>query len=284
MADETRRDDCPAMRPAVRETYGPADLSGLQIFAGGFINFGYWQAVDLDLPLDEAQRIRSQEDLYRLVLDTAGALRGQRVLEVGCGLGMGCALTLREYAPAEVTGMDIHPEQLRRARAAQAGLLGREPERLRFVQGAAEQMPSAAGEFDAVISVEAAQHFPDLVAFAAETARVLRPGGRAAVTSFFTVDDAPGRPGELAKLLETFADGLDIARPVAALAQAFTAAGLTQVRVESIGSQVWPGWDSWLSRWWAPGTWPRNFLPAYRSGLLDYYVVTAVKEGADQSP
>lgn len=279
MTDETGR-DCPAMRPVVRETYGPADLGGLQIFAGGFINFGYWRGIDLALPLGEAERIRSQEDLYRLVLDAAGPLRERRVLEVGCGLGMGCALALREYGPGEVTGMDIHPEQLRRARAAHAGLLEREPQRLRFVQGAAEQMPSGAGGFDAVVSVEAAQHFPDLTAFAAEAARVLRPGGRAVVTSFFTVDDGPDRPGELAKLLETFAGGLDIARPVAALAQAFTAAGLTQVRVESIGPQVWAGWDRWLSRWWEPGSWPRNFLHAYRSGLLDYYVVTAVRPGS----
>ena len=52
-----------------------------------------------------------------------------------------------------------------------------EPGRLRFVRGAAECMPLDDDGFDAVISVEAAQHFPDLAAFAAETSRVLRPGG-----------------------------------------------------------------------------------------------------------
>jgi ubiquinone/menaquinone biosynthesis C-methylase UbiE len=263
------------MRPAVREAYGPADLSGMPIFAGGFINFGYWQAIDLDLPLDEKARIRSQEDLYGRVLEAAGLPGARELLEVGCGLGMGCASALREYGHVKVTGMDIHPDQLRRARDAHADLLGKEPERLRFVQGAAEQMPLADGEFDAVISVEAAQHFPDLDAFAAQTARVLRPGGRVAVASFFTVDDAPGRPGELAALLDTFANGLDIARPVRALTDAMAAAGLTDVHTESIGGHVWPGWDRWLSRWWAPDTWPRNFLHAYEQHILDYYVVTA---------
>ncbi|MGC0318743.1 class I SAM-dependent methyltransferase [Kitasatospora acidiphila] len=271
VADET------AMRPAVRETYGPADLSRAPIFAGGFINFGYWRAIDLSGPLGEAERVRSQEDLYRHVLDAAGLGNEPKVLEVGCGLGMGCALTLREYGPAAVTGLDVHPEQLRRARSAQADLLHDKPGRLRFVQGTAERMPLPAGEFDAVVSVEAAQHFPDLDAFAAEAARVLRPGGRVAVASFFTVDDAPGRPEELAKLLETYANGLDIARPVTALTDAFRAAGLTGARVESIGPQVWQGWDRWLSRWWAPGTWPRNFLRAYEERILDYYVVTAAR-------
>ncbi|WP_043262903.1 class I SAM-dependent methyltransferase [Streptomyces sp. CT34] len=267
------------MRPVVQETYGPADLSSVPIFAGGFINFGYWQAIDLDRPLGEADRIRSQEDLYRHVLDVAGLRKDRKALEVGCGLGMGCVVALREYGSAAVTGMDIHPEQLRRARDAHAGLLRAEPERLRFVQGAAERMPFEGGEFDAVISVEAAQHFPDLVAFAAETWRVLRPGGRVAVASFFTVDDAPGRPEELAALLDSYANGLDIARPAKALTDAFTEGGLTDVRVETIGHHVWPGWDLWLGQWWAPGTWPRNFLRAYEQRLLDYYVVTASRPG-----
>ncbi|MFF5426429.1 MULTISPECIES: methyltransferase domain-containing protein [unclassified Streptomyces] len=266
-----------AMRPVVRETYGPGDLGSHQIFAGGFINFGYWRAVDLGGPLGEAERIRSQVDLYRHVLDSAGPPRGADVLEVGCGLGMGAVVTLREYGTGTVTGMDVHPEQLRRARAAHADLLRQEPARLRFVQGAAESMPLEDGAFDAVISVEAAQHFPDLGAFAAETWRVLRPGGRVAVASFFTVDEAPGRAEELARLLDTYASGLDIARPVKALADAFTRAGFTSVRGESIGAHVWPGWDRWLGRWWEPGTWPRNFLRAYRQRILDYYLVTAVR-------
>ncbi|MEU5806520.1 methyltransferase domain-containing protein [Streptomyces sp. NPDC047718] len=267
----------PAMRPAVEETYGPADLSRESVFAGGFINFGYWKGIDLAAPLGQPERIRSQQDLYRQVLEAAGPLAGLRVLEVGCGLGMGCALALGEYGPAGVTGMDIHPQQLERARDAHAGLLRAEPGRLRFVRGAAERMPFGGGEFDAVVSVEAAQHFPDLAAFAAETARVLRPGGRLAVASFFTVDDAPDRPGELAGLLHTFETGLDIARPVAELTDALGAAGLADARARSIGPAVWPGWDTWLARLWAPGTWPRNFFRAYDRRLIDYYVVTATR-------
>ncbi|MFD0266532.1 methyltransferase domain-containing protein [Streptomyces sp. NPDC127106] len=267
----------PAMRPAVEETYGPADLSRESVFAGGFINFGYWNAVDLSSPLGEAERIRSQQDLYRQVLDAAGPLARLRVLEVGCGLGMGCALALEEYGPADVTGMDIHPQQLERARGTHVALLREEPGRLRFVRGAAERMPFGDGEFDSVVSVEAAQHFPDLAAFAAETARVLRPGGRVAVASFFTVDDAPDRPAELAGLLPTFETGLDIARPVASLTAAFGAAGLADARARSIGPGVWPGWDTWLARLWVPGTWPRNFFRAYERRVIDYYLVTAVR-------
>ncbi|KIF04201.1 methyltransferase [Streptomyces sp. RSD-27] len=275
----TRADRPGEMRAAVRETYGPADLSAVPVFAGGFINFGYWRREDLDGPPSVDDRIRSQQDLYRRVLDTAGPLGGGQLLEVGCGLGVGCALAVGEYGPARVTGMDIHPQQLDRARRANAGLLdGPGPERLRLVRGAAEEMPFEDGAFDCVYSVEAAQHFDDLERFAAETARVLRPGGRAAVTSFFAAD--PGAAPRLAELLDTFADGLDIARPPSELTGALSRSGLTGVRCESIGPSVWPGWDHWLSAQWKPGTWPRNFLRAWEQGLLDYYVITATRPRA----
>ncbi|MFF5784658.1 class I SAM-dependent methyltransferase [Streptomyces sp. NPDC012693] len=265
------------MRAQVRETYGPADLSSVPVFAGGFINFGYWRSIDLAGPLSVDDRVRSQEDMYRHVLDAAGPLTGRHLLEVGCGLGVGCALAVREYRPEHVTGMDIHPQQLDRARNANAALLDASPPRLRFVRGAAEGMPFDDAAFDRVHSVEAAQHFDDLAAFARETARVLRPGGRVVVASFFTPDDDPGHGTRLADLLDSFADGLDIARPVGRLTEAFTRAGLTDARATSVGPEVWEGWDRWLSDQWAPGTWPRNFLKAYQEGSLDYYVVTATR-------
>ncbi|MFI7175237.1 class I SAM-dependent methyltransferase [Streptomyces spororaveus] len=264
----------PAVRPEVWETYGPADLSAVPVFAGGFINFGYWKAVDLGQPLSQGDRIRSEQDLYRHVLD-AVAPGGGRAVEVGCGLGLGCALALEEYGPAAVTGVDIHPQQLQRARAANSPLLDAQPHRLSFALGAAEALPLGDAEFDCLYSVEAAQHFPDLAAFTREAARVLRPGGRVAVTSFFTVEGTSEPAERLAGLLDSFASGLDIARPVSRLAEALAEAGFADVRVTSIGPQVWPGWDRWLARLWAPGTWPRNFLAAWEQRILDYYLVTA---------
>lgn len=268
------------MVPAVEETYGPADLSAQPVFAGGFINFGHWQDIDLDAPLTEDDRIRSQRAMYRHVLGALAPAEGTAALEVGCGLGLGCAIAVEEYGFAQVTGMDIHPRQLERARQANVGLLARHPERLRFAHGAAEDMPFDDGTFDRVYSVEAAQHFRDLDAFAREAARVLRPGGRAVVTSFFVPDDDPARAGRLAGLLDSFATGLDVAHSVPGLTGSLERSGLTGVRVTPIGASVWPGWDRWLSAIWKPGTWPRNFLRAYDDGLLDYYTVTAERPAA----
>ncbi|RCH67442.1 methyltransferase domain-containing protein [Streptomyces sp. SDr-06] len=265
----------PPVPPEVQKAYGPADLGSQPLFGGGFINFGYWQDIDLDRPLTESDRIRSQQAMYRHVLTSLAPTEGARALEVGCGLGAGAAVAVEECGFAHVTGMDIHPEQLGRAEARNAELLGSRPARLCFTRGAAESMPFADAEFDCVYSIEAAQHFRDLGAFARETARVLRPGGRAVVASFFVPGDGGGREAQLAELLDTFARGLDVAHTVPRLVSRLREAGLTRVRATSIGASVWPGWDRWLATMWKPGTWPRNFLRAFHEGLLDYYAVTA---------
>ncbi|MFI9272046.1 class I SAM-dependent methyltransferase [Kitasatospora sp. NPDC052896] len=266
--------------PAVQEAYGPADLSSMSLFGGGFINFGYWQGIELDQPLTEHDRISSQQAMYRHVLGTLAPTGGLRALEVGCGLGVGAAVALDEYGFAGVTGMDIHPQQLERAGQVNAALLARRPEQLRFVAGAAEDMPFGDGEFDCLYSVEAAQHFRDLGAFARETARVLRPGGRAVVASFFVPGADPAGIGRLAELLDTFATGLDVAHTIPSLVSGLEQAGLAEVRATSIGASVWPGWDRWLAGIWEPGSWPRNFLRAFREGILDYFTVTAERPAA----
>ncbi|MDT0449493.1 class I SAM-dependent methyltransferase [Streptomyces hesseae] len=266
--------------PAVQKAYGAADLGANPIFAGGFINFGHWQAIDLDSGLSHEDRVRSQQDMYRHVLDALPSTGQLRALEVGPGTGVGTALALEEYGFAHVTGMDIHPRQVERAREANSRVLADRPEHLGFVQGAAEDMPFGDEEFDCLYSVEAAQHFSDLTAFGQETARVLRPGGHAVIASFFTTDDTPGHAEHLAAHLDCYANGLDLAHPVTHVTEALNRAGLAQTRAVSIGPDVWQGWDRWVAHVSGPDAWPRNFLRAYEEGVLDYYVITATRPAA----
>ncbi|MFF7233485.1 methyltransferase domain-containing protein [Streptomyces sioyaensis] len=269
----------PDLPDRVAKVYGELDLSTVPAFAGGFINFGYWAGLTgpADRPLTEADRVRSEEDLYRLVLETFEPAQGRTALEVGCGRGLGCALALRECGLGTVIGLDAHPDQIARARKANAELLAASPDtagRLEFLQGAAQQIPLPDGSVDCLFSVEAAQHFRDLPGFARESARVLRPGGRLALTTFFARTPAAARA--LPGLLPPYADGLDVPHVVDEVAATLSAAGLRQVSVRPIGEGVWEAYDRYMAQ--QPelrDEWPRRYLTAYETGLLDYYVLTA---------
>ncbi|WP_433855792.1 class I SAM-dependent methyltransferase [Streptomyces kronopolitis] len=269
----------PDLPDRVVEVYGALDLSTVPAFAGGFINFGYWADLTgpADRPLTEADRVRSEQDLYRLVLRTFAPARGRTALEVGCGRGLGCALALREFGLGTVIGLDAHPDQIARAREANAELLAASPDsagRLEFRRGAAQDLPLPDDSVDCLFSVEAAQHFRDLPAFARESARVLRAGGRLALTTFFARTPAAARA--LPELLPPYADGLDVPHVVDEVAAELSAAGLRQVGVRPIGEGVWEHYDRYMAQ--QPqlrDEWPRRYLTAYETGLLDYYVLTA---------
>jgi len=248
--------------------YGTGDLSLLSIFGGGFINFGYWRGITLDGEVTLEQRIASQQALYDVVLDAVGVGSGDRVLEVGSGRGLGAASALRR-GPALVRGVDLMPEQVARANAAHRD------ERLAFVQGSASDLPFGDGEFDRVLSVEAAQHFEDVAGFARESYRVLGPGGRLAVATFFA-NRADAGP-EIAELLETFATGLDLAHPLDGVLADLRTAGFVDVEAVSIGEHVWTGFDRWIELGDVRYDWDRNWTEVVARGLADYYLVTGCR-------
>ncbi|WP_167977471.1 class I SAM-dependent methyltransferase [Lentzea indica] len=94
------------------------------------------------------------------------------VLEVGCGMGEGLNFLTRLVDPARAVGLDISTAAIRRANA----LLAR-GDRLTYVEGDAERLPFADGEFDLVINVESSHNYPDVERFFREVSRVLKPGG-----------------------------------------------------------------------------------------------------------
>jgi MPBQ/MSBQ methyltransferase len=251
-----------------RNVYGTDDLGTLSIFGGGFINFGYWRDIAIDGVVTLEQRVASQQAMYDLVVDALQIGAGDRVLEVGCGRGLGASSVLQRN-PTRVCGIDLMPEQVARSRAANS-----DP-RLTFEQGSAEAIPFGDGSFNRLLSVEAAQHFEDLPAFARESHRVLEPAGRLALATFFAADEhsAP----ELARLLESFATGLDLAQPIDFVQKAFRAAGFTGVAATSIGEHVWPYFDRWIAQTEYRDSWGRNWIPLVERGLVDYYLVTAHK-------
>ena len=93
------------------------------------------------------------------------------VLEVGVGTGLNLPLYPEGV---RLTGIDISPAMLERARRRAAGL-GRE---VRLVEGDAQALPFPDASFDTVVCTLSLCSIPDDRRAVAEMKRVLRPGGR----------------------------------------------------------------------------------------------------------
>ena len=107
------------------------------------------------------------------------------VLDVACGTGN--AALRAAQAGARVVGVDLTPELLDEG-ARLAEQLGVE---VQWLEGDAEALPAEDASFDVVVSVFGCMFAPRHRVAAAELARVLRPGGRLAVSAW-TPDGAMG--------------------------------------------------------------------------------------------
>jgi arsenite methyltransferase len=101
---------------------------------------------------------------------------GERVLDVGSGAGTDSLLAAQMVGEqGHVTGIDMTPEMLAKARAAAAAMGAANVE---FVEADAERLPFPDASFDVVISNGVIDLIPDKDAVFAELHRVLIPGGR----------------------------------------------------------------------------------------------------------
>ena len=104
-----------------------------------------------------------------------GDLRGRRVLEVGCGTGV-LAAALAEREAARVWAVDAEPAMLAIARS-------RVPAGVGLKAGHAEALPFRDGWFERAV-LRLVVHLVDRTLALPELARVLAPGGRAAIATF----------------------------------------------------------------------------------------------------
>jgi arsenite methyltransferase len=101
---------------------------------------------------------------------------GERVLDVGSGAGTDSLIAAQMVGPdGQVTGIDMTPEMLAKAREAAAAMGA---ENVEFLEAEAERLPFPDESFDVVISNGVIDLIPDKDAVFSELFRVLVPGGR----------------------------------------------------------------------------------------------------------
>jgi len=125
-------------------------------------------------------RVRPVDDNWRAAFEVVvreADLRGQRVLDLGCGTGR-LSAALAEQGIARVWGVDASPEMLAVAREKLPATVG-------LKEGRAEELPFRDAWFDRVVAW-LVLHLVDRSAAFREVARVLVPGGRLAVVTFAT--------------------------------------------------------------------------------------------------
>jgi 2-polyprenyl-3-methyl-5-hydroxy-6-metoxy-1,4-benzoquinol methylase len=123
----------------------------------------------------EQERLVEQAEhwRHRLIRDGTQLEPGQRLLEVGCGVGAVLAVLGQEFPGVRLTGVDIEPKQLAFARRH----LERSRVEATLVQADALALPFADESFDHVWMMWFLEHVADPPAVLRESRRVLVPSG-----------------------------------------------------------------------------------------------------------
>ncbi len=152
---------------------------------------------------------------------------GETVVDLGSGGGLDCFLAAQRVGPTgHVIGVDMTPEMLAKARA-NAERVG--ATNVEFREGFIEHLPVDSGAADVVISNCVINLSPDKSQVLRDLFRVLRSGGRVAISDIVTDGELPeATQASMAEWSACVAGALDVKEYVGGL----QAAGFVEVRVE----------------------------------------------------
>jgi SAM-dependent methyltransferase len=168
--------DVGLLKSEIRKTYASVSQEPEKDFV--FPTGRAW-AEDLGYPAEVARVPEGAVESFAGVANpfSLGRLMpGERVLDLGSGAGTDSLVAAQMVGPeGSVTGIDMTPEMLAKARVAAAEL---GVSNVEFVEAEAESLPFPDDSFEVVISNGVIDLIPDKDAVFSELHRVLAPGGR----------------------------------------------------------------------------------------------------------
>ncbi len=236
MSDPNAQERPADIRTAVRQHYGEAAASFQPKRSSG-CGCGSSQTLE-----DSASKLYPVSELEALPEDVTGLSMGcgdpitlaslqpgQTVLDLGSGGGIDCFMAARKVGETgHVIGVDMTAEMLEKARANQARMGFKNVE---FRLGEIEHLPVADGTVDVIISNCVVNLSPDKPQVFREAYRVLKPGGKLALSDIVT--DGP-LPQEIKDSLSAWAGcvagALDIKEYIADL----EAAGFNKIDITPV--------------------------------------------------
>jgi SAM-dependent methyltransferase len=218
-----------AIEQAVRSQYGAVAASGLSGDHTGIRAvaeaFGYSPEELASIPAGANLGLSCGNPTA-----TASLRPGEVVVDLGCGGGLDVFLAAAKVGPTgKAVGIDMTPEMLERARRnAAGGNNGRGFANVEFHQATIDRLPLADDSVDCVISNCVINLAPDKPAVFREIARVLKPGGRLAVSDIALKKPLPA---ELAQDLTAYVGCIAGAIPIDEYRRQLAEAGFAGVQV-----------------------------------------------------
>lgn len=269
----------------------------LEYYWGEHIHLGYYTKEEREAGYKKRDFIEAKYTFIEKMLDWSGVKDPKTVIDVGCGIGGTSRFLAKHYPNAQVTGITLSPNQVKRGTelAKDRGITNVD---FKVMNALAMEFPD--DSFDLVWACESGEHMPDKKAYVNEMVRVLKPGGTLVIATWCQRDESVNNPltetdkNRLQFLYDEWAHPYfiskeDYGRICQSTSQLddIVISDWTAPTIDSWRHSIWVGvWDPWIVVFKGPLAWYKvmreivtleRMHRAFFDGLMEYGMIKAVK-------